>query len=130
MTGPGGGECLAALSAHGLIWMGLITMSFTIVPYSFSKYTDSDLFKFASGIGYIIGIALYFCMLKAQYMDPGVLFREFSYEDEEAGFPSDKNQIKEESVKAANDRVRQGAHIYKPRYCHTCHIMKPPKTSH
>lgn len=63
-------------------------------------------------------------------MDPGVLFREFSYEDEEAGFPSDRTLHKEEEKLSANDRIRQGAHIYKPRYCHTCHIMKPSKASH
>lgn len=63
-------------------------------------------------------------------MDPGVLFREFSYEDEENGFPSEDKMNIEEHKKSQNDQIRQGAHIYKPRYCHTCHIMKPPKASH
>lgn len=63
-------------------------------------------------------------------MDPGVLFREFTYEDEENGFPSERNMNKEEYKKASEDRIRQGAHIYKPRYCHTCNIMRPSKASH
>ena len=49
-------------------------------------------------------------------MDPGVLFREFAYEDEENGFPSDQKLFKSENKKKANDVIRQGAHIYKPRY--------------
>jgi len=69
-------------------------------------------------------------MLRAQYRDPGVLFRDFTFEDEEAGFPSDRKIIIEEATKAQHDVVRQGAHIYKPRYCHTCQIIRPPLASH
>ena len=130
MTGPANGEVYAVLGAHGLFWLGIVSMSITFVPYAFLGYINSILFDISWIAGYIIGIFLYYWQLRCQYMDPGVLFREFSYEDEEAGFPSDKTLSKEENIKAANDRIRQGAHIYKPRYCHTCHIMKPPKASH
>ena len=130
MTGPPGEEIFAALAGHGLVLLGFLTLSVSIAPYSFSNHTQSIIFKITAILGYLIGILLYICMLKSQFMDPGVLFREFSYEDEETGFPSEKNQNKNENSLAANDKIRQGAHIYKPRYCHTCHIMKPPKASH
>ena len=52
-------------------------------------------------------------------MDPGVLFREFSYEDEEAGFPRDEIILRREAEKCKYDKIREGAHIYKSRYCHT-----------
>lgn len=105
-------------------------MSISLVPYAFSPYTDSWLFAANCVIGYVLGIFLYYCLLKAQYIDPGVLFREFSYEDEEHGFPSDRKVMSAEYKKQEKDNIRQGAHIYKPRYCHTCHIMKPPLASH
>lgn len=130
MCGPSGEERYAVLAAHFIFWLGVFGMSVTIVPYTFSKYTDSILFKMMALLGYPMAALLYYCMVMATITDPGVLFREFSYEDEEAGFPSDRKQNLEEVEKAQNDKVREGAHIYKPRYCHTCHIMKPPKASH
>jgi hypothetical protein len=130
MMGPQGEERYAVFFTHCIFWLGIFGMSIMIVPYSFSEYTDSILFKIMAVLGYPIAALLYYCMVMATFTDPGVLFREFSYEDEEAGFPSDHNLNIEEAKRSKDDVVREGAHIYKPRYCHTCHIMKPSKASH
>mmetsp|Transcript_2995 Transcript_2995/g.3550 ORF Transcript_2995/g.3550 Transcript_2995/m.3550 type:complete len:131 (+) Transcript_2995:106-498(+) len=130
MTGPGGGELYAVAAAHGLFWLGVLSMTLSIVPYSLSKYNGSLLFTIAALSGYPIAFWLYYCLIKAQFTDPGVMFREFAYEDEENGFPSDVTYLKHEAILAEGDKIREGAHIYKARYCHTCHIMKPPKVSH
>lgn len=130
MMGPPIGEDIAVWGAHGLLILGIISLSCTFAPYSFSHYVDTNFFPFLTVFGYLIGLWLWYWLIRCQFTDPGVLFREFSYEDEEAGFPSEKNIQKNEFEKQKNDIVRQGAHIYKPRYCNTCHIIRPPLASH
>lgn len=130
MTGPPGEEMYAVAVAHFIWWLGFISMNITMVPYALANKIESWAYKLSLILGYIIAISIYYCMLRCQYMDPGVLFREFTYEDEEAGFPTEKHLTREEMRKAHTDIIRQGAHIYKPRYCHTCNIMRPPKASH
>ena len=56
MTGPANGEGYAALGAHGLFWLGILSMSITFVPYAFLGYINSYLYDFMCILGYVIGI--------------------------------------------------------------------------
>lgn len=97
MAGPGEDEWFSVVAAHGILWLGILSMSVTFIPYSLSEHMDSMWFKISSFSGYFIAAWLYYCLWRAEFMDPGVLFREFAFEDEEAGFPSDNKILAEEA---------------------------------
>jgi hypothetical protein len=128
MTGPKE-EWLAPVLVQAMVWASCFVWSVTGVPYFWIE-VDSHWATLFGMYGYVHLAIFEYCFLRAQYMDPGVMFREIVYEDEEAGFPSESTIMQKERQMAENDKIRQGAHIYKPRYCNTCNIIKPVKASH
>jgi hypothetical protein len=104
MTGPSH-ECMAPLAAHSLILGSIFLWSISIAPYFWFE-VDTWVAKLIPIIGYTLGIAFEYVFLKAEFMDPGVLYREIIYEDEENGFLSERTQMRQERAAAKDDLVR------------------------
>ena len=101
MTGPRR-ECFAVMCTH-MLWLSVLLLwTFSLVPYLVQKSPDWGLV--VSSIGWALLAIIYVALLRAQYMDPGVLFREIIYDEDRQNLYGKRDN---------NDLIYKGAHIYK-----------------
>lgn len=69
----------------------------------------------------ILTLLLWALALIVQFTDPGIVKREPAFFNE--------HEAADEQTKLMNS-VTMRTHLYKPRFCETCYIIRPPKASH
>ena len=106
MTGPKQ-EKLAPLAVQGLVLGSLLLYSMSVTPYFFFEIR-TYFAQFVALLSFAIVILFEHSFLKAQFMDPGVLYREIEYLDD---------QIKYFDPPEMEDQITQNSHIYRARYC-------------
>ncbi|TNV82004.1 hypothetical protein FGO68_gene2770 [Halteria grandinella] len=112
VTGPSS-EQLSVLSSHLLL-----VYIFTIWYLFYNPILIQHGFQALSYFIICFWLISYLSLLKCQFTDPGILNKEVEYLE------------KDQQLAKEGDYFYENTLIYKPRYCSTCNIIRPPKASH
>ncbi|CAI2386267.1 unnamed protein product [Moneuplotes crassus] len=120
MTGP---NVLMPIITFGVLLVACCGINATTLFYISAKCMHLPLY-----VAVIIQLAMFYCLVKASFMDPGYLPRRNFMKI----IRSDLTEmtVEEQAIPFFNHFLYSKAHSVKLKYCYTCEIYRPPRSSH
>jgi palmitoyltransferase ZDHHC9/14/18 len=121
MTGPAADQ-IPAYVLNFILLVVHVLMASVALPYKMSGNSTHFWSTTLPVTTFLLGLLAHTLALVCQFSDPGVIPREPSF------FKEEEQQNLTMETKMNN--IYYQAHIYKPRFCETCFLIRPPKGSH